>query len=153
MVWLTSLVASAIRSIALTDRKHIDPNYSLLTRGDLVAKHNASKQNAGLPILLWRIPNFAALSPCRSQSAEFVKYDSVVGWKFPYFLLWGDLSVPMPNGCRTGKTATVWGTKAKPSVSPKPRRLCCPLPNLHSLMSDRVMNGQCETSDRRQRGL
>jgi hypothetical protein len=28
---------------------------------------------------LWRIQNFAALSPCGSQSAEFVKYDSLVG--------------------------------------------------------------------------
>ena len=37
----------------------------------------------------------------------------------------GEYSVPMPNGCRIGKTATVWGTKAKPSVVPKPRRLCC----------------------------
>jgi hypothetical protein len=30
----------------------------------------------------------------------------------------------MPNGCRT-EMATVWGTKAKPPVMPKPRRLCC----------------------------
>ena len=35
----------------------------------------------------------------------------------------------MPNGCRSGKTAPVWGTKAKPPVSPKPRRLCCPVPS------------------------
>ena len=31
----------------------------------------------------------------------------------------------MPNGCHLGETATVWGTKARPSVLPKPRRLCC----------------------------
>jgi hypothetical protein len=36
------------------------------------------------------------------------------GWEFQ---LWREFSVPMPNGCRPEKTATVWGTKAKPSVS------------------------------------
>jgi hypothetical protein len=51
----------------------------------------------------------------RQKSAQFVKYASLVGLRIsPY---WGDLSVPTPNGCRIGKTATAWGTKAKPSVA------------------------------------
>ena len=33
--------------------------------------------------------------------------------------------VSILSGCRPEKTAPAWETKAKPSVMPKPRRLCC----------------------------
>jgi len=43
---------------------------------------------------------------------------------------------------RIASTATVWGTKAKPSVSPKPRRLCClALGNVHALERGHAAHG------------
>ena len=57
-----------------------------------------------LSSLLWRIRNFAALSRCGSQSAKFVKYDSLVG---------PGISLPTPNRCRTGKNGNCMGDEGK----------------------------------------
>ena len=63
-------------SIAITSREHAEPDSNLLNVA-VVARWGASRHRS----LLWRIRNFAALSCCRSYSAEFVEYDSLVGLK------------------------------------------------------------------------
>src|SRR5215469_18369423 len=100
--------------ISVTDGEYADRNFIVLNAAMAAGRRTSN--------LLWRIQNFSALSYCRSQSAEFVKYNSLVGLGLSPT---GESFQFDPNGCRIGSPATVWGTKAKPSVSPKPRRLCC----------------------------
>ena len=81
--------------------------------------------------LLWRTWNFATLSRYGSQSAEFAKYRGCwSGWKSP-----GEFSVfRCPNGCRYRKDPRTCGRRRQSRWYPKPRRLCCLLPN-HTRMA------------------
>ncbi len=62
-------------SMAITDREYINQDFNLLTS----AAATESQNRIAPPQFLWTIPNFPALSRCGSQSAKFVKYDSLVG--------------------------------------------------------------------------
>ena len=136
-------VAREPTSIAITDREYIDRDFNDLDF-NLRKTHRTAEVSCGE---FRTSQHFHVAGHSLPNSSNMIRLS---GWESPYF---GEFSVPMPNGCRIGKTATVWGTKAKPSVAPKPRRLCCQLPN-HALMTlAQTFWPRCAESDQGFRGV